>query len=47
MTDRVHGYYINGKASWDNSDLPMGELKKKLDDEMKGNPGTRTRAFGI
>lgn len=31
MTDRYRGYYINGKAPWDRSDLPMSWLKMELD----------------
>jgi meckelin len=47
MTDKVHGYYIHGKAPWSQSDVPMGWLKAQLDKEMKNRAGTQSRSFGI
>jgi len=33
LTEKIHGFYINGKAPWFKSDLPMSWLKKELDKE--------------
>lgn len=36
MYDSIHGYYINGKAPWLQSDLPISWLKAELDKERRG-----------
>lgn len=33
MDENFHGYYIHGKAPWQQSDLTLAELKAKLDSE--------------
>lgn len=45
MTEQLHGFYINGKAPWAQSDLPLSWLKQELDRERKGKQ--RARDFGI
>jgi meckelin len=45
MTEQLHGFYINGKAPWAQSDLPLSWLKQELDKERKGKQGRRE--FGI
>lgn len=45
MTDHLHGYYINGKAPWAQSDLPISWLKLELDKERRGK--AQAREFGV
>lgn len=44
MTNYYHGYYIHGRAPWENSDLPVGWLKIRLDEEVEDKH--RSRAIG-
>ena len=44
MTDHFHGYYIHGRAPWEQSDLPVGWLKRELDEERLGK--IRGRTYG-
>jgi len=44
MTQPFYGYYINGKAPWSHSDLPLAWLKKELDAEREGK--RQNRGFG-
>ena len=45
MTESYHGYYINGRAPWGRSDLPMAWLKLELDQE-ENNRRPQTRTLG-
>ena len=46
LYESIHGYYINGKSPWLQSDLPISWLKAELDKERKGKTGNG-REFGI
>jgi len=46
LDEEYHGYYIHGKAPWANSgqggsDVPLPELKKRLDEEIEGKQKQR------
>lgn len=41
MDEDFHGYYIHGKAPWQQSDLTLAELKAKLDSEQQGKEQSR------
>ena len=45
LTSPFGGYYIHGRAPWEQSDLPLAWLKEELDKEAAGK--TATRGFGV
>ena len=44
MTQHFHGFYVHGKAPWEQSDIPAAWLKRELDREVKGK--SQSRSFG-
>jgi hypothetical protein len=48
MDQTLHGYYIHGRATWHESDLPLLTLKLRLDEEEKNKDDkTMTEQRGI
>ena len=45
LTEPFAGYYIHGKAPWEQSDLPLGWLKEELDKEAAGK--LKARGFNV
>ena len=45
LTGPQAGYYIHGKAPWEQSDLPLGWLKEELDKEAAGK--LKARGFNV
>lgn len=45
MDEPCHGYYVHGKAPWGKADIPLHVMQKKLQDEVSGELGQRSRGL--
>ena len=45
MDEPCHGYYVYGKAPWGKADIPLHIMQRKMQDEVSGELGQRSRGL--